>query len=257
MCELLGFNFKKVINPNFSFSALQQRSANHKNGWGIAYYPDHCAQVIKEAIAAQQSEIANLISKSKVIKSNIIISHIRKNSRGDQSYSNTHPFERVFKKKHWVFAHNGTVEEMNLAPLNGYYPLGKTDSERAFCYFLGRLKSLQIKGESTSDFQQMELLLKDINRFGKFNVLFSDGKRLFAYHNELTSENQLFFTQRKSPFGLVTLKDDDYSIDLDLEKDIDNEGVIIATSPITSDEEWHPLPKGCLKIYEHGQHVHF
>jgi len=257
MCELLGFNFKKAINPNFSFSYFQQRSTNHKNGWGIAYYPDQSAQIIKEAIAAEHSEFAKLISKSTIVKSNIIISHIRKNSRGDQSFSNTHPFERIFKKKHWIFAHNGTLDESNLNPLNGYYPLGKTDSERAFCYLLGRLKSLQIKGESTSDFQQMELLLKSINQCGKFNVLFSDGKRLFAYHNEFTTENQLYFTRRKAPFGNVTLKDDDYSINLDLVKDTDNEGVIIATSPITSDEEWHALPKGCLKIFEHGQPIQF
>ena len=70
----------------------------------------------------------------------LLVSHVRRKTVGETSLVNTHPFERG----RWVFAHNGTVEDVawlraqtsreRLAEVRG-----ETDSELLFAWLLTRL----------------------------------------------------------------------------------------------------------------------
>jgi len=73
----------------------------------------------------------------------------------------------------------------------------------------------------------------------------SDGKRLYAY-----GDNSLYYVQRESPFGLATLKDVQYKINLAEVKKNGEVVTIIATEPLTSDEKWIRIEG--LKIFENG-----
>ncbi|MCX7698088.1 MAG: class II glutamine amidotransferase, partial [Candidatus Goldbacteria bacterium] len=75
-----------------------------------------------------------------------------------------------------------------------------------------------------------------------------DGKYLYAY-----GDDSLFFVQRKSPFDKVVLSDLGYEVNLEEVKSPDEKAILIATEPITRNENWKRI-KG-LKIFADGEEI--
>jgi hypothetical protein len=83
-------------------------------------------------------------SKPTTSKVKFVISHIRRASDPTApSFINSHPFAGELYGFTHVFAHNGEVLEIfqdrRFEP-KYYFPLGDTDSERAFCALMDRLR---------------------------------------------------------------------------------------------------------------------
>lgn len=251
MCELLSLHFNQNIHPQFSLQGFQQRAQTHRHGWGLAWFPDGEAQIIKEARSAMHSSLFEAVYDGSWVKSKNIISHLRYATHGSHVQQNTHPFMRYYQGKSIVFAHNGVLNNHETLVLNGYRPAGQTDSEYAFCHLLGEMKRQKLQFDKVSDYPKIQAILQNINTLGKFNCIFSDGVRLFAYHTE-TSGASLYYTIRKAPFGQITLSDLDVTINLEDEKSPDTRGVVIATAAITENESWQMLPKGKLLVFNNG-----
>ncbi|MHA1301275.1 MAG: class II glutamine amidotransferase [Candidatus Helarchaeota archaeon] len=188
MCELCGISANIKIGFKKIYSEFRSHSDIHKDGWGIAFYEPRTFNIIKEAKPAYQSSLSKFIAESDYVKSHLIIAHIRRASHGNVSLRNTHPFQREFFGKPWVFAHNGTVferPELRNFKLNYYFPIGQTDSELAFCYILDRLRN---KGHKTTKGEIIDSIMSSINAidvgaFG-FNFLMSDTEYLYAYRGK-------------------------------------------------------------------------
>jgi len=251
MCELLSLHFNQNIHPQFSLQGFQQRAQTHRHGWGLAWFPDGEAQIIKEARSALHSSLFEAVYDGSWVKSKNIISHLRYATHGSHVQQNTHPFMRYYLGKSIVFAHNGVLNNYETLVLSGYKPAGQTDSEYAFCHLLGEMKKQKLQFDKVSDYPKIQAILQNINTLGKFNCIFSDGVRLFAYHTE-TSGASLYYTIRKAPFGQITLSDLDVTINLEDEKSPDTRGVVIATAAITENESWQMLPKGKLLVFNNG-----
>jgi predicted glutamine amidotransferase len=76
-----------------------------------------------------------------------VIAHIRHATQGAVSLANTQPFVRELRGRVHVFAHNGAVGALPASARGNcgggrFQPIGETDSEVAFCQFLGRLAEL-------------------------------------------------------------------------------------------------------------------
>lgn len=257
MCELLGFHFNKPVRPNVSFGNFRQHAHHHKNGWGMAWYPDatqrdFTAQLIKTSASAMRDALAAFLAQEQVVQSANIIAHIRYMTHGDATHANTHPFARNYRKRELVFAHNGVLENEHLSFTGkAYAPMGKTDSERVFCHLLNSMKAEGLRTDKPEHYAALEALLTALNRDGKMNLLFSDGTRLFAWHTK-TQGPSLYYTRRIAPFGQIYYKDDGITVNLDEQKDPDLKGYIIATQPLTEAEQWLPLEKGRLHVFEGG-----
>jgi len=199
--------------------------------------------------------LAEFLAREPVVQSDNIISHIRFKTHGPATHANTHPFARNYRRREMVFAHNGTLDNENL-DFSGqsYAPMGGTDSERAFCQLLNALKTNRWRTDKSEHFPAMERFLAEMNSAGKMNLLFSDGSRLFAWHNN-SGLNSLYYTRRMAPFGSIRYKDDGITVNMDEQKDPDLKGYIIATQPLTEAESWHPLTKGKLYVFESGNCV--
>ena len=145
MCELLGMSANVPTDICFSFSGLIKRggeTGSHKDGWGIAFYEGRGFRSFHDPIASADSEVAKFIQHYS-IKSTQIICHIRKANRGRVCLENTHPFSRELWGQIWSFAHNGQLKGIKKKVLNGYTPIGTTDSEYAFCWILGQQNKQQ------------------------------------------------------------------------------------------------------------------
>jgi len=61
MCELLGMSFNLPVRPSISFRGFRHRGEENPDGWGIAFYPDEAAQIIKEPIKAAKSHLSRFL----------------------------------------------------------------------------------------------------------------------------------------------------------------------------------------------------
>lgn len=253
MCQLLGLNFNEPVKIDLSFRGFRHRGEDNPHGWGLAYFIKNSSKIIKEERSAADSDVAkDLMNKNLISK--IFISHVRFKSSGDMNYNNTHPFKRTLFGKDFVFAHNGTL--LNFSEhlrIKDFFPQGETDSEYAFCYILQRLKDENIKEWDKNSFQFLKEIFSEINEFGRFNCLMSDGEHLFSYFDK-KKHNGLVYVHRKAPFQRVRLEDEDYEIDLAEQKTPNQKGYIIATSPLTN-EKWIKFTPGSLKIFKDGEIV--
>jgi predicted glutamine amidotransferase len=102
---------------------------------------------------------------------------------------------------------------------------GSTDSELAMCVLLSWMTRNKVDHH---DYARIERFLKDLNATGKLNLLFSDGKRLYGYH-DVSGYNGLCWTHREAPFCRVSLRDEDWEADLREEKAPDQNGFVIAS----------------------------
>jgi len=253
MCELLGMSFNRAVNPRISFKGFQKRGKNNPDGWGIAYYENQQAIIKKEPKNALSSDFLNNENNLENINSKIIIGHVRKMSQGKLSYNNTHPFERDFDGKEYLFAHNGTVDCSSFN-LSVFKPIGGTDSERIFCHLLNFIREKGIKNWNIGNIQCLEKEIREINKEGTLNCLFTDGEYLFCYHDR-NGHMGLYFIQRKPPYGKIKLEDIDWKVDLREEKDPNKTGYIIATKPFTK-EGWIKFKEGELTVFKDGEMIY-
>lgn len=253
MCELLGLNFKLPVSPSFSFRGFRHRSEGNPHGWGIARYEGKACQILKEAAAAQESKLAEFVRDYEMFQSKVFIGHVRDATRGENTLINTHPFKRVFRSREVVLAHNGTMDSLPLAKEDlVFLPVGETDSENIFCALLTRMSADQIQ---FTEYQKIESVLQGFNQLGKMNLLFSEGDHLYIYRDK-EGHNGLCLTERISPFGVKSLKDEDWQIDLAEEKKPGQRGFVIASHPLTTNETWKDLVPGSLVVFKDGDLVY-
>jgi len=251
MCELLGMSFNEPVKPTLSFRGFRHKGEDNPDGWGISFYQVKSAKVIKEPIKATVSDKAEEFTKKDLkINSKIFISHVRYASEGSINYYNTHPFKRKLNGKEFVFAHNGTLYYYTDLETGRFETDGETDSEHAFCHILHCIEDKAIQKWTQEDFLWLWEVLKNINKYGDFNCIFSDGEHLFCYHDK-TGYNGLCYVQRISPFSAVRLIDEDFEINLAEEKRPSQKGFVIATEPLTN-EKWEKFDKGQLIVFKNG-----
>lgn len=101
-------------------------------------------------------------------------------SKGERSYRNTHPFSRELYGREWCFAHNGTILR-DLPKPRFYTSMGETDSERAFCIIMDRLRDLGEDADLAVISEVIERTAREFSSLGDFNFLMSDGERLYAF----------------------------------------------------------------------------
>ncbi|MCC2615562.1 class II glutamine amidotransferase [Aestuariibacter halophilus] len=256
MCELLGMSANVPTDICFSFAGLLERGGRtgpHRDGWGITFYEGKGCRSFKDPLPSCDSEIAHLVRRYPM-KSTAVIAHIRQANRGGVRLENTHPFIRPWWRRNLTFAHNGQLSGFRQAlPLEqGFQPIGATDSEWAFCWLLQRLAQRYPKRPANmlTAFRYMARECQHLRALGVYNMLLSDGVYLLAY-----CTSQLHWITRRAPFGKATLIDSDWVIDFEQET-TDNDVVsVVATRPLTQDEQWHSIPSGHWVVFKQGEIV--
>lgn len=257
MCELLGMSSNIPADICFSFSGLMQRGGKtgpHKDGWGIAFYEGRGCRTFHDPFPSSHSEIAKLV-KHYPIKSKYVICHIRKANRGRVCLENTHPFVRELWGRNWCFAHNGQFKGIKKKlKLGQFQPVGTTDSEHVFCWMLDQIANKFNKPPKQDKklWQLLKSLSSTLAEFGVFNFLLSDSRYLYGH-----CSTKLAWITREAPFGSAKLVDDDLKVDFHLHMAPNDVITIIATSPLTADEQWQKAQKGEFIIFKEGRKVDF
>jgi predicted glutamine amidotransferase len=250
MCELLGMSANVPTDIVFSFTGLIQRGGRtgpHRDGWGIAFYEGRGLRLFQDPQASSESEVAKLV-QNYPIKSETVIGHIRQANVGPVNLANTHPFVRELWGQNWCFAHNGQLAGFSVEA-GTYRPVGDTDSEAAFCTLLNQVRS------AFPDPVPVETLLpvlieacESFRALGVFNCLLSNGDWLFTFCG-----SKLAHITRRAPFGPAQLTDVDMVVDFTSQTTPNDVVTVIATEPLTGNENWTRLQPGQWKLWQQGE----
>ncbi|MEH6627386.1 MAG: class II glutamine amidotransferase [Motiliproteus sp.] len=252
MCELLGMSANVPTDICFSFTGLMQRggvTGPHKDGWGIAFYEGRGLSSFHDARPSANSRIAQLV-KDYPIKSHVVISHIRQANVGDICLENTHPFSRELWGRMWTFAHNGQLDKNIFdLPLRHYRPVGTTDSEYAFCWLLGEIRDAfpEPVADEQRLFDFIQQRCDQLRALGVFNMLLTDSCILVAY-----CSTKLTWITRRAPFGQASLTDTEMVIDFCKKTKPSDVVTVIATVPLTDNEDWVVLAEGDMTVFRDG-----
>ncbi len=254
MCELLGMSANVPTDICFSFTGLMQRGGNtgpHRDGWGITFYEGKGFRNFKDPAPSSESKIAELV-QNYPIKSCAVISHIRQANRGAINLENTHPFTRELWGKYWTFAHNGQMTGYESLETGRHRAVGQTDSEQAFCWLLNQLETKYPMPPSNmvEVFEYLADCCTQLREKGVFNMLMSDGEYVMTY-----CTNHLYWITRRAPFGKATLIDEDVTINFQEETTPNDIVSVIATQPLTDNEDWRRMKPGEYGVFYLGERI--
>jgi predicted glutamine amidotransferase len=240
MCELLAMSADRPADVGPYLSRLMARGGKtgpHADGWGVASYEGRAARIFKEPAPAAESRLLAMLAQD-CVKSTALIAHIRRAnpSRFGRAAGNTHPFEREWNGRSWVFAHNGKLSglhERGVRPDSRFLPLGETDSELAFCYILEAIVRGIGRESRFSPAMVVEIIrpvVDELATFGEFNFILSDGECLYVH-----AHTNLHVLQPSPSAENSALK-----------------MILLATAPLTA-EPWRALAPGSIHVYRQGE----
>jgi glutamine amidotransferase len=171
----------------------------------------------KEPIKANCSQHLKDILSNPVVGKNVF-AHIRLATVGEIVSPNCHPFVRADdNNRSWMLIHNGTI--FDYPKLDEYIEKesGDTDSERILLYIIDKINDFEgSKGAPSTIRERFNILndiISDLSKNNKLNLMIFDGDLTYIHSN---------------------MKDSLYYLKSD-------EGFMVATTPLTDDENWIPV----------------
>ncbi|MEG3639763.1 class II glutamine amidotransferase [Magnetococcus sp. PR-3] len=272
MCELFGMTSRLAATINFSLEEFARHGGldgPHKDGWGIAFYEDYDALIMRAPEPASESKLVKYIEKNS-FQSDLILSHIRKATQGEICLKNTHPFRRELGGRLHIFAHNGELQNIQNHPdyrLGMFRPIGTTDSEHAFCLLMECLTEPWMDPKAPSLEQRLDVILKFARRLDRLhpevqaNFLYSDGEYMFAHGHVRRQDSDgvirapgLYTVCRschpnvsKRPRPITGIRMQTAQPDGEMQH-----AALIASVPLT-DETWEPLVRGEVVVMKNGK----
>ena len=202
MCRLLAAVASEVTHFRLSLKeaprSLAFLSREHRDGWGIGVYSQGDGWLLQRGTdCAHEDDDFHEVAAGSC--GEVLIAHVRKRTVGPVTLENTHPFE----KSGWVFAHNGTIEDVEwvrsqVSPERLAALGGQTDSEILFAFLLTRLDQARIGSNGDGNATDVVLMraLRDLHArptLGACNFLLSNGRMLYAHRLGRT----LFLLERR------------------------------------------------------------
>ena len=263
MCELFAMSSRIPTSVSFSFERLARRGGHegpHRDGWGVAFYEGREAFLLREPLAASESELVHFIERHGP-PSELVISHIRLATHGERALRNTQPFTRELGGHNHVFAHNGDLGDIARQSdfVHGRFrPVGDTDSEQAFCVLLNRLSVLwDGAGDRLPPLEdRIEIVAAfaaGLRPFGPANFLYADGDTLFVHAHRRTEANDvtvlpgLYVLERACREDMPHLSGSGVALTT-----VQQALTLVASVPLT-DEPWRPLAEGEVLAIAEGR----
>ncbi len=189
MCELFALSAARQYSAPKSLPLFALQARKNMDGWGIGYYLNRGAFVEK---SANQVYVPGVLHDSfqrlaRVIRSNIIISHIRFRTSGPVDECHAHPFVMNFLDYDWIFAHNGKAPAIESyrtknPPLEDLL----SDSARTFEFLRDHMLEFCVRSDGVPElFKALEWSTKKmLEKYpGQYNYFLANGRILFAFTN--------------------------------------------------------------------------
>jgi transglutaminase-like putative cysteine protease/predicted glutamine amidotransferase len=265
--ELLALSFDADASPSIRFRDVGETVRQGAGvapqpgvfGWGIGWYPDseRGASVVKDPTSAGESRVSGVLSDWRRFRSTLYVCHLRGHQRR-RAQQDAQPFVRSYGGRQWIFAHDGDLdpryaEWLSLEDDPAFEPLGRTDSEHAFCWLLSRLRDQRARSLADLDPGLLRHWLDELNRLGRVNAVVSDGD-LLAVYRDAQARGGLSWTRRIPPHPTTHLESDAVVVELDSPEDPNRTALVFSSVPLTQDR-WLPMSPGQLVLARRGSVV--
>ena len=265
MCELLGLSSNRPATVSLSIGTLASHgnpAGSLRDGWGVAYFEGPDVRLIKDPEPAGGSDWVRFI-RDHALRSNLIIAHVRTATMGSRSYRNTQPFIRELAGRMHLFAHNGWLPHIfdrSDFDSTQFNPVGDTDSEKAFCGLLEKMKGIWLRAGTIPALDErlsiVSAFAQELRSLGPANFLYSDGDALFAHgHRRMQATTSkieppgLVYLQRVCPHAEHPATVSGLSI-----QSPDQNVALVASVPL-NDEPWTALGEGEIIALRSGEIV--
>ncbi len=266
MSELVGLCFDADASPSVRFQSADRSQSGPSvqmdgavYGWGVGWYPssERGASVVKDPTSSGDTNVSDALGDWNRFRSTLFICHLRGHQR-PRKQQDAQPFVRSYGGRQWIFAHDGDLESdwatrLPLPDDPAFEPLGRTDSEHAFCWLLARIHSKRHRSLADVAPDKLREWMLELNAGGQLNVLLTDGEHIVVYH-DANGRGQLHWTRRIPPHPTTQLASAAVQISLDAPEDPNRTGLIFSTMPL-SPEPWRALSPGELIIARRGSIV--
>jgi glutamine amidotransferase len=264
----------------------------HAHGWGLAIYEGRGVRSFHDPLPCAQSPIADMVSKYPIKTLNMMAHiryatqgsvslenvHPFQREMWGMEWTFAHngevpKFTRPKENPQELESVEGSSSTccggMEGMPMLGgcteaiYHPVGDTDSEAVFCAMLNALRS-EFKTLPTLPvlYEAIQRLCSEIVQGHEketiFNFLLSASQyTMFAFSWPGAREgskvwNGLHYLVRYPPFRTAKLSDVDYAVDFNETNDENDRVAIIATKPLTTNENWKEFGRGQLLMFDNG-----
>lgn len=261
MCELFGVSTPVPVRILCSLEEFAKHGGGshmNRSGWGVAYYEGKDVLLVRQALPAVHNPWIKFL-ETHGLSSHCTIAHVRHATFGEPTLVNTHPFRRELGGRMHIFAHNGSLPDIEgRLPFEReeFRPVGETDSEHAFCLLLQRLTPLwrAYRGDQPSLAERLDVVTRtaaDLRKLGAANFLYSDGDVLFAHGHRRRYDRDGVFGPPEPPglwIGETLETAHMFNVSVPTAQ---TRGVTVASVPLTRNG-WTPLAEGAVVALRDG-----
>jgi transglutaminase-like putative cysteine protease/predicted glutamine amidotransferase len=258
MSHLLSLSFDAPASPSITLTPADPLGAEaERKGWGFAWYPDQdlAAVVVKDPNPVGETPMTRLLRDWDRFQGCSFVCHIR-GAAQRATQMDTHPFARSYARRDFVLVHTGDLDPRGLdaldegrAPL--FEPVGRTDSERLFCWLLGNLWELGARSLAEAGWPVVLEWLRSANALGTANIILSDGLDVVAYR-DTNAFAGLWTMRRRPPNDRTALVGEYLHLELDNPMDANRTALLVASEPLGAQADWHELPAGGMLVARRG-----
>lgn len=253
MSDFLILNFDCPTSPYLS---LEEGTQQKTDGWGFGWYYDEglASSTIRGTGSMGPKALAEMLHKDVDFRATVFTFKLRGINRS-YTYDDTQPISRSYGGRDWLFLHNGEIDKHKLVAMDDeravfLKPVGRSDSEAAFCHLLGLVS--QAKASSISDIRGKTWLswFKELDSLGWGNYVITDGSAILVYRSQ-NSEQNVYLSAFKPPHPSLTWNSKQIDINLSDVTD-SNRTMLMVTTEKTSPGDFQSMEKGQLIIAKRG-----
>ncbi|MBZ0122118.1 MAG: class II glutamine amidotransferase, partial [Sandaracinaceae bacterium] len=253
--RLLALSFDGAASPSITLRALAENEVRDMPyGWGFAWYPEasRAALVVKDPSSIGDNAMSKVLREWERFESMLFVCHLRGAARTLQE-QDTHPFARAYGGRDFVFAHNGDLEGdlTSILPIDdpSFTPIGRTDSERAFCWLLARMHARGARSLVEIGWSELQSWLRELDALGTANFLFTDGTDLVVYQDG-DGYNGLHHARLLPPHEPRLFSEE---VDVDLGDAGDRTRTVVAISTVPMEgASWKAMHGGQMLVVRRG-----
>ncbi len=186
MCELMAMSFEAPISADFSLREFAARGEENPDGWGLGWYPDRSLAIVKEPLKWASSRYAGFLEIYPTLLSRTLPGPRPPQDDGRRAHPRRHPPVRPRDgRARLLLRPQRDARRPRLGPAPRAVPTRSATPTRSGSSATSSPRSTGRGGhlDDPDDWRWLHETLAAANRFGKLNVLLSDGHRLFVYHD--------------------------------------------------------------------------
>lgn len=249
-------SFDRAASPSITLSSWGAEHSGPRSGWGFAWYPadENAVQLVREPGATGDTSMTEVLRDWDRFRSSLFLCHVR-GAAQFRTLENTQPFQRSFGGRDWAIVHSGNLDPARARGLEvggsaAFEPVGRTDTEHAFCWILSRASAEGKHSLSAIGWETLHGWFRELNAIGTLNVLLTDGEDLVVYRDE-EAFGELYVLRRTPPHANVKLVSEPLELEFDDPTDTNLTMILVATTPL-SNEPWIAVPAGSLFVARRG-----